>query len=185
MAMLFKVTDAPLRDDNDGLDAISEFIGVSDRNLKWVFLVYDYDTPYKQLPMQKRKERVASRLGFRLEKDGKRFNRPARVVIGGTNKQVNDATEAFKMLIYDDDRETYQSVCDLITNIRDYIREKSTSSGDYQKKMVMAEKLPKLEETKKSLAQILDIRTERVDESEENTADEGLSTLDKVNQGLL
>lgn len=184
--MLFKVTDKDIRVDNPEIDAIPEFKALSDRNLKYIFLVYDYESPYRLLPLEKKKERVAHRVGFRLEKDGFRFDKNARDLMNGKNARINDAIRAFRDLLFDSDRETYQSVCDLITNIRDFIRQTSSSAGEYQKKVAMAEKLPRLEETKKSLAQILGIREEVVeDTSKKDEQLDELSTLDLVNQGDL
>ncbi len=183
--MLFKVTDRDIREDNPGIEAIPEFKQLSDRNLKYIFLVYDYDTPYKQLPIDKRKERIGHRVGFRLEADGKRFDKNARGIMENKAPRMKEATRAFMDLLYDSDKETFQAVCDLITNIRDFIRQISSSAGEYQKKVAMAEKLPRLEETKKSLAQILNIREETREEEPDNSEKKEMSTLDLVNQGDL
>lgn len=183
--MLFKVTSNPVRQDNPEIDSIPEFIGLSDRNLKYIFLVYDYKSPYREIPIDKRKERVAANpiVGFRMEKDGKRFDKNARDIFLGNVKSVNNAIAAFKNLQYDEDRETLDSVRQLISNIRDYLRVATGDSLDYERKIKMANNLVKLEQTKKDLALILDIRQD-VDQHESSDEEE-LSTLDKLNQGLL
>ena len=182
--MLFRVDfDKPILETNPDMGIIPEFKDVPDRNLKYMCLVYDYESPYKNLPMKERKEKVAFRVGFKMEKGRKVLDKNARDIMNGNNPRLEKAIKAFKELIYDSDRETYESIDQLISNIRDFIKIPSKSAQEMDKKANMAQKLPSLSQTKKQLAQILEIQDKVVDEEEEVV--EEISTLEMVNEGQI
>ena len=184
--MLFKVDlDKSVKELNTSIDTIPEFQKISDRNLKYIFLVYDYDTPYKQLPIGQRKEKVALTVGFRLEKGRNIFDKNARDIMNGKNRPIERAIKAFKELIYDSDRETLQSIEDLINNIKDDIRNPGKNPKELKDKADLAQKLPVLSRTKKELAQILDVRDESPLDEEDGEEQNQHSTLEMINEGIL
>lgn len=182
--MLFNVDfDKPVRDVNPEIDTIKDFKDIPDRSLKYVFLVYDYKSPYRELPIKQRKEKVAMAVGYRMEKGRNVFDKNAREVLNEKNYSVERARKAFQELIYDQDRDTYQSIDDLINNTKEFIRIKSIQAGELEKKIKMAKELPLLASTKKQLAQILEI-SDKIELEEE---EEGMkiSTLEMTNEDLI
>ena len=181
--MLFKVDlNKTVKELNPEIEVINEFKDVPDRNLKYIFLVHDYESPFRKLPMDQRKEKVAFSVGFKVEKGRPVLDKNARNIMGGKNPKVERAIKAFKRLIYDSDRDTYQSLEDLISNIRVEIRAPGKSSQDMKHKASLAKDLPSLAQTLKQLAQILDIKETTEDESDNEEVQ--ISTLEMVNEGL-
>ena len=183
--MLFRIEfDKPVRETNPTIDMFEEFKDVPDRTLKFIFLVYDYETPFKKLPLDQKKEAVALRVGFKMEKDRKIFDKNARDIMNGNNRKANEALKKFKELIYDEDKETLRSLDDLISNIRVEIRAPGKNAQDMKNKAQLAKDLPALASTRKQLAQILEVKESDVEE-EEDKDDTKTSTLELVNEGLL
>jgi len=183
--MLFRVDlTKSMFDINPGMKIIPEFVDVPDRNLKYICLVFDYESPYKKLPLKERKEKVAFRVGFKMEKGRRILDKNARDIMLCKNGKVERATKAFKELIYDSDRETYESLDQLIANIRDIIKVPSKSVQEMDKKATMAQKLPSLSQTKKQLAQILDVQ-DYLEEDDDENQEGSISTLEMVNEGQI
>lgn len=184
--MLFKVDlKKTILETNPDIETIEEFVDVPDRTLKYLFLVYDYETPYKKLPLEQRKEKVALKVGFKLEKGRNIFDKNARDVMNGNNKKANIALKAFKELIYDSDKETLKSIDDLMSNIREEIRTPGRNAADMKNKAALAKELTSLASTRKQLAQILEIQDISVEEEDEESSDNKVSTLELLNEGLL
>ena len=182
--MLFKVEpNKSVRELNPELSVVEEFEKIPERNLEYIFLVYDYESPYRKLPLDQRKEKVAFKVGFKMEKGRRLLDKNARNIMNGKNVPTQKALEAFKELIYDSDRDTYQALEDLITNIRRELRTPSKGSQDMKHKAALAKDLPSLAQTKKQLAQILEKKDTTEDESEDEN--EKMSTLEMMNEGLL
>jgi hypothetical protein len=170
--MLFKVDiRKPVRETNPEINAIEEFVDLSDRNLKYIFLVYDYDTPYKQIPIDERKKKVALDVGFKTEKGRDLFDKNARDILNGKIDSIEAAIKKFKSLIFDQDRETYISVSELIVNISNMIGTPTKNIAELEKKAKMAQQLTSLSQTKKQLAQILGIRNDMADEEIKKSLD--------------
>ncbi len=66
--MLFKVTRNKLVRDNPELAQFPEFVNCSDVELKYVFLMYDYKSPYRQQPESIRTRMVLQWLGIESNK---------------------------------------------------------------------------------------------------------------------
>lgn len=184
--MLFKIDlDKKIRDLNPEIDIIPALKELSDRTLKYVFLVYDYKSPYRELPIKERKEKVGFLVGFKRE-TGKqnRFDKNAREIMSGRHPRTERAINAFKDLIYDSDRDTYQAIDDLITNIRDFIRTPDPKGLEMEKKAKLAKEIPSLSQTKKQLAQILEIKDKEYSD-EDDTGQEEISTLEMIHEGIL
>lgn len=182
--MLFRVEPKKsVRTLNPELESIEAFYKIPERNLEYIFLVYDYESPYRKLPLEQRKEKVAFMVGFKKEKGRNVLDKNARNIMNGKNAPTQKALEAFRELIYDSDRDTYQSIEDLISNIRRELRTPSKGSQDMKHKAALAKDLPALSQTKKQLAQILEIKDDVEEESEDEN--EKMSTLEMMNEGLI
>jgi hypothetical protein len=182
--MLFRVDfTKTMFEVNPEMEMIEQFKEVPDRSLKYMCLMYDYESPYRKLPLSQRKDKVASMVGFKREKGRRLFDKNARDIMNGKNPKLEEAIKEFKTMIYDTDRETLQSLDVLIENIRTELKTPGKSSGDMKNKSALAKELPALASTKKQLAQILEIQgSGDVDEEEEESK---MSTLEMLNQGLL
>lgn len=67
--MLFKVKSGEdLRYTNDGIDSVLEFVPLCDDELRYIFLMWDYDSPYRNLPIKSREGIVLASMGYGDEK---------------------------------------------------------------------------------------------------------------------
>lgn len=94
--MVLKVVhNEDIRKTNSNVDAIPEFAGLSDTIVKYVVLMYDYDSPYSRPPEDQRRKIVCDSL------DVKQYTRWY-----STSKiKIDKAIEAYKKLQYDTDHE--------------------------------------------------------------------------------
>ena len=103
--MIFRLTQKDIREDNDNIDIVPEFAKCTSRELKYISLVYDYDTPLFQLLPDDRKEQAAEMAGYQRE-SAKRMDKSARIVMNGERASVQAAVPVFKGMQRDLDKET-------------------------------------------------------------------------------
>ena len=182
--MLFKVTKRPVREDNPELLAVQEFEPLQDRELKWVFLVYDFKTVYRQLSLPDRKEQAAEQVGYKRE-SVKRMDKSARNIIIPSLQEKNlphiaPAIAAFKAMQRDLDREAMEAY-DI--NLEHYIK-KLKQPKDNEKDWALITKIvPQYEKLligRKRIKEQLDLRGgfEEEDEGEKGQVKK-LSALDR------
>lgn len=179
--MLFKViANKDIFELNPELNAIEEFSRCTDRQLKWVMLVYDYKTPYKGLRIEDRKLRVALDLGYKLEKGGKRPDKNTRSLIDGKVGTVVAAVNKFKEIQWNEDYETLKSYDMAMEDIRAFIVKPEKTTTELSQSIKFMKELATLQSLRKELRDILGLMDEGV--SEEVDVETELSTLDLVNQ---
>lgn len=178
--MIFKVTDKDIFEDNPSLMAFEEFAKCTSRQLKYVFLTYDYDTPLKKLPIDQRKEQAALRAGYLREKKTGRFDKNARTALSGGSKNIEAARKAFMEIQYDEDQDLYDALREEINQIKEFLRKKDKTLAERKMSLTYTKDIVDLSERKKKLKEILEIRKDE-DSSNEEEIITNLSTLDKVN----
>jgi hypothetical protein len=185
LVMNLRITDKPMIEENPLLGGIPEVAQLQDKVIRYIVLVYDYDSPYKKFPLDERKRRVAERVGFLKEKDGKRFDKNYREILNDNNDRVLKGIAAFKETMFDEDKEMLASLRGLIHNIRSEIATPSSDVAILEKKAKLAAMLPNLAKNKQELVKILEITDEiQPQQAEEQQVDE-LSTLEALNEGLI
>jgi hypothetical protein len=131
---------------NPQLRAIPEFNAIdSPRQMSFVALVADYETPFKHKHGKERREAVAKELGYPLEKDGKRLDKNGREIAHGKIPKVEAAIAKYKELCFDEDKnmlEAYSRQIQTITSLMS--AELSVDEKDLEKSMELAEKSGKL-----------------------------------------
>lgn len=179
--MTYKVTDNDIFEDNPELKSIEEYKTCTSRQLKYVFLAFDYKGPYRRLPAVDRKRHAAIQAGYKTEKDSTRLDMNARNVVNGNVAAVARATQYFLSTQYDEDRETLAAIKNLIADIKTLCNKKDKSVQEMEKVVKLAKDLPGLEKTKKELQEIFNMR--ETHETEETIKEDvQLSTLDELNQ---
>lgn len=177
--MLFKVEpNIDIFISNPELKSNNVFAACSSRDLKYIFLVYDYKSVLRQLPLEHRKQKAIIDAGFNMEKDHKRPDRRARDVLGGKKRNVNAAIAEFKVIQYDDDRALVNSVKEQIQQYQEFFNRKDKSAVELEKAIKFIDALPSIKERQKELEIVLKLR----DEDEAKTQRE-LSTIDEINDG--
>jgi hypothetical protein len=155
--MLFKVTSKKLYEDNPEILGIAEFDKVDDRLLKWIFFVYDYESPYRKIPFDQRKDLVADKYLF-SETKGTKFDKLCKEALVGKYPPVQKAIAAFKEMQYDDDRETLESIKLGIRDLREMFRMPATTFKEAKEKADLGGKIRQLAEEKKMLEQLFELR---------------------------
>lgn len=181
--MLFKVTKEDIFKDNPELLAVEAFAKCTDRQLKYVFLTYDYKSPLRMMEINARKEKALKMAGYKMEKDGSRLDRNARKVLSGNVVNINTAIKEFMEVQRDVDREALLAIESQVEQIVQLAAKKNKELKELEMSVKLIKELPRLAETKKELIKILDIRdTAQVEEEDTSTVQESqLSTLDRLN----
>lgn len=182
--MTYKVSDNDIFADNPELKAIPEFANCTSQQLKYVFLAFDYGSPFKKLPASQRKEKAAYRAGYKYEKGGKRLDMNARNLVQGKVRSVEAATAKFMEMQFDEDRESHIALKTLINDIRKLCSKSDKTLVEIEKAAKLAEKLPVLEKAKKELEALFNLRTDNDNEEDEPLENEILSALDEINEEL-
>lgn len=179
--MLFKVTDRPLIEDNPGIVSVPEFRDVPDRILKYIFLVHDFESPYRLIPSAKRKEKCVILAGFKMEPDGKRLDKNAREAIAGT-PQITALTKVFMELQEDDEKESLVSLREMIEDCNALLRKKNKNEKEMALALKVSDGLIEMTKNKRELEELIKSRGMIISEdSGSDVSDKPISRLDQVN----
>jgi hypothetical protein len=180
--MLFKVTNKDFFEDNPSASSINNFIVCSSREMKYICLVYDYQSPYRNLKIEERKLKAVSESGFRMEKDGKRPDKYAREMMNGKIDKVQFAIHEFMSMQKDEDRELAEAVTAQLEEIKTFLKRPKETEGEWRIAIQMLEKMPKLLKDRKEIFDILDMRDQLGAETTTlSQTDTPTSTLEMVN----
>lgn len=147
----------------------------SDRNLRWLFFVYDYETPLRKLPIEERKEKAADLVGFKREPTG-RFDKNARNVIQFKIEGLSDALAEFNSIQYDQEKDLIKGYETQIDDAIQLMKKQNKSDKDWANLIKINKELPSIIKTKKELELQVGYRTEET--TTEETGDQPLSALD-------
>lgn len=160
---------------NPQLRAVQEFNALdSSRQMSFVALVADYETPWKHKHGKERREAVAKEIGYPLEKDGKRLDKNGREIVSGKLPKVEAAILKYRELCFHEDKEMEDAFSKQIQNITRLMNvEISVDEKDLGVSMDMVEKSSKLAkllpEMKKSKNEVMKLIYNEVPEKTEGT----------------
>lgn len=180
--MLFKVTKNDIFQDNPELSMLGDLVNLTDRQMKYICFVYDYESPFRKLPLDERKERAADLVGYKYEKGGKRFDVNARNLLNGKVAGVEKAIPFFLSLQKDSDAALLNAVESQIQQIVAFAVQPDKKSADIEKGIKFVKELPALRKTLnelKAIVEPIDDDNKLTSEGEEEV--KVLSTLDKLN----
>lgn len=176
--MLFKVSETPLFEENPELNSVPEFVGKSERMLKYVFLVYDYDSPYRKIPFEQRKNKCIIVAGYKLESDGKRLDKNAREIVSGANATVAQITKVFMELQGNPEKDTLAAYDAQICEWKELMQKKNKTDKEREYVLKVMSKLPEFMNKRKELLSIIgDISSD----TQLEEISRPMSTLDEVN----
>jgi hypothetical protein len=158
------------------LKMVPEFQPLSESRMAWIILVHDYKSPYRNYPIDERKEVVANDLQFRREKGG-RFDFNARQIIQGKDELINKAVEKYKKLQFNQERETLLAFDNQLRHISELLSKEDKSQAELKLALDAAVKLPQLLKIRKELEVIAGDR-----EDTGMTQKENMSIIDQVNE---
>lgn len=179
---MFKITDKDIFEDNPALKAIPEFADKPSRSLKYVFLVYDFASPFKNMPINKRKEAVARDVGYKMERDKNgietRFDKNAREVLAGQNKAIEEIRVKFESL--QDNREL-RLAASINAQIDEWIDMMNNPAKDDKERDFIFKVMDKIDSfllKRKKVLEILNLA-----EKEKESSGQPMSLLDQLNEG--
>lgn len=179
--MLFKVTNNDVFEDNPSLNSVPEFSGKSERMLKYIFLTYDFDSPYRKIPIELRKEKCVILAGYKYESDGKRLDKNARDIVNGNNPTVNALIKVFMVLQGDLEKETLAAYDAQIHEWKELFHKKNKTDKEREHVLKVMDKLPTFMAKRKELLEMLG---ERAKEEIPEELGRQVSTIDEVNSEL-
>lgn len=163
--MIYKVTKKDIFEDNPQLMAVSKFADCSDRELKYIFLLYDYDSPYAKMSFNLRQEKALAEAGYHREKGGKRFDKNAREVMTGKRARVNEAIGEFSIIqkSANKERALVMALDEQLDHIIQFLKEPASDINTIQKLVKVVNDIPKLLETRKRIKEVLNLAEEEHD----------------------
>lgn len=156
--MLFKVTKGDFFEDNPETKSNDKFTGCTSREMKYICLVYDYGSPYRNIGLQERKIKALLESDFRMERDGKRPDKYARELMNGKHPKVQDAIREFMGMQRDEDKELGDAINAQIKEMRDFLSNPKENEQQWNIAIKILEKMPKILKDRKEVFEVLEMR---------------------------
>lgn len=188
--MLFKIQKGKdVFELNPQLKAIEEFSDLTERQMSYVILAFDYGTPFRKLEWQERKKQAALEAGYKLEKGGKRLDVNGRNTVEGKVAAIEKAKKKYETLQKDEDYESLLGLSKLIADIRELNNKPQKTVQELEKAVKFSLQIPALMKAKKELEELLDRREDEVTDvgavekpAEEEITLSNLSLLAQLNE---
>jgi hypothetical protein len=161
--VLYKVNKHPLRDVNDNIDAVPHFRDCTDILLRYVFLMWDYNSPYRKIPVENRKKHVMMVMGI-PEKEYGSF-------VSDNYEQIHVATKEFNRQQFDIEFEALVACRAQIASWNELLKKEEKSDKEEALAFKVFDKLPDYMKRLKTLEEIVGEREVMADDeqSEETT----------------
>ena len=171
--MIIKIEkEIPIKESNPEISNFTKLSVCSDRELRWIFFVYDYDSPLRKLPNDLKKEKAADLAGFLREKGSARLDKNARNTLSGKIQHVNDAIDEFMELQYDQEKDLILAYDTQLADARDLMKKKDKSDKDWAILVKLNKELPGMMKTKKDLEMVVGYRMEEEQSSSDDINEE-------------
>jgi hypothetical protein len=178
--MLFKISEKDIREDNNNIDTVPEFINTEGRLIKYALLMYDFESHLRKLPHDARIIKALDHTKEYGKKEDGTWEKEAQKIIDGKNPHLERLKRAIRNLYPEKSLEQ-----DLLESYDLQIKAWSTLLGKATKTkdesdmaFDVAERLPKFMANRKQLQVIVGER--EPDEAKEVVS---MSTIDRLNAG--
>lgn len=143
---------------NPEAKAVPEFKDLEPEAMDFICLVYDYKSPYRQMPYEKRCNTVVNDIGLEKTPTGRpsKLENDLREI---RREDIKKAIDKYAEMQYDDDRDTLRAYDQQIKNIK-HLMTTATKPNDMDKAVKLAKEIPNLRKSKKELEELLDMRDE-------------------------
>lgn len=171
--MIFRLSDKEFFKDNPEAKSIDSFLKLGDQGMKYICLVYGYNSPLRKMDMTERKKKAVHNCGFKPTPKG----RPSKLqtdLMEVRGLLVKKALAEYMEIQFDADRDLLLAYDEQVDEFKALMRSKDKSDKQLDQALKIAEKLPKLLETRKQLREILDVR-----DIEEFAIEESLSDFEE------
>lgn len=172
-----------LREANPGIDAVFAFKELAEKQLLYIFYVYDWNSPYFKAKLEEKKKMASKDAGLSFDKKDGRPTKHTRDIINLKNHKMNTAIIKFNMLqrVTDQDRALLEALQAQIYEIMGKVGTPSDDTEELKKRVALGKALPGLTKQRKEIAEVIGLRDLAVS-SEEEEIEKELSTLDELNE---
>lgn len=154
----FKLTKAPIFEDNPELLLIPEFERLTERQMRYVFLVDWLGSPLRLMKIEDRKYKAAIMSDYKLEKDGSRPDMNMRNLIAGKVPTIEVARRIMKSIQYDAELDLKSALDTQIDEIIAFFKKPNKTTLELDKAVTLMTKLPTILETRKKILELLSFR---------------------------
>lgn len=162
---------------NPSLKMTTHLSKLSNKEVKWVILTYDYDSPLSQMPLNIRKIKAGTMTGW--EMDGGNPGRALQAAIDGNNEKINEAIREFKSLQFDENKEALISYNEQLKQYRDFFKRPDKSNAELKTALALQKELPNLLKAREEIVKIVGLRAQDEEDFDINLV-ENASTIDKI-----
>lgn len=149
---------------------------LSNKEVKWIALVYDYDSPLSQMPTNIRKIKAGIMTGWEMVNGLP--DKPLQTIMDGGNDKVNLAIEEYKTLQFDENKEALIAFNDQLRQYRTFLKQPEKKASELKLALEIQQKLPVLLRARDEIVKIVGMRANEDDFNISNV--EGASAIDKV-----
>jgi len=163
--------------ENPTLKATEFLSKLNNREVKWIALVYDYESPLSQMPLPIRKVKAGKMTGWSFDDK----NEPAgalKKIIEGQSEKVNRGISEYKNMQFDENQEALIAINEQLKEYRTFFKSKNKKPGELKVAMQLQKEMPGLLKARDEVAKLVGLRAH--DEEFEVTDIVNASTIDKV-----
>lgn len=154
----FKLTKNDIFEDNPELKAIPEFERLTERQMRYVFLVDWLGSPLRLMKIEDRKYKAAIMSGYNLEKDGTRPDMNMRNLINGKTLSVEAGRKILREIQHDTELDLKHALDTQIEEIINFLKKPNKTTMELEKAVLLMTKLPTILETRKKILELLSFR---------------------------
>ena len=180
--MLFRILkNKDFFDSNPQAELEDDFSCLTSDEMKFIALVYDYDSPYKNLGKQERKEKVLDILGYERTVKGN-WPKAVKDMIEGLKPKYPKAASRYLSLMKDVDKDTLVAYEEQLAECNQFMKTKNKKPSEMKIAMQMQKEMETLRSNIKNLKEELEVRDQT---NEYGLADEAgmvsLSLIEEIN----
>ena len=150
---------------------------VNNREMKWIVLVYDYESPLSQMPLPIRKIKAGKMTGWSFN-DKNEPQGTLKTIIEGKSDKLNRAIIEFKGLQFDENQESLLAYNEQLKEYRIFMKTKNKKPSELKLAMTIQKELPGLLRARDEIAKIVGLRAHEEDFEVSDIVN--ASTIDKV-----
>ena len=175
--MIFTISDKPFFKDNPEALAVPIFKKVGDHAMKFIALVYGYNTPYRQLRTGDRKKKALDICGIPRTKTG----RPSKLEkdLMENRGMIPAAIAEYQDIQFDADRDALEAREAYIDQCKTLLRKPDKTPKEIDQSLKIMKEYNTMVEDTKALREILELRNQeefklQLDDEEEIIEDDNL-----------
>jgi len=161
---------------NPSLGMTEHLSKLSNREVKWIVLVYDYESPLSQMPLPIRKVKAGTMTGWAVK--GAVVTGALKIIIDGKNKKVNDGIIEYKKIQFDENQEALIAYNEQLKEYRMFFKQKNKKPTELKLAAGLQKQMPELLKARDEIAKLVGLRAH--DEEFEISDIVNASTIDKV-----